>query len=83
MWEAPICYRISPLHNIRPEAVQSDKQPAVLVQTADHDDRVPPFHSLKYIAELQVQSHSTISYVKANAVECLLYNTHIPAGRTG
>ncbi|KAL8429265.1 hypothetical protein Efla_005542 [Eimeria flavescens] len=45
--------RISPLHNINPGAVRSEMQPAVLVMTADHDDRVSPFHSLKYIAELQ------------------------------
>lgn len=46
-------YKISPIHNINPEVVRSDKQPAVLVMTADHDDRVSPFHSLKYIAQLQ------------------------------
>ncbi|CDI82911.1 prolyl endopeptidase, putative [Eimeria acervulina] len=46
-------YKISPLHNINPDVVQSNVQPAVLVMTADHDDRVSPFHSLKYIAELQ------------------------------
>jgi prolyl oligopeptidase len=38
----------SPLHNIRPA-----NYPAVMVTTADHDDRVVPAHSFKYIAALQ------------------------------
>lgn len=38
----------SPLHNIRPGSF-----PAVLVTTADRDDRVHPLHSFKYTAALQ------------------------------
>ena len=39
----------SPYHNIRP----GTSYPAVLVTTADTDDRVVPGHSFKYIAALQ------------------------------
>ena len=42
-------YRYSPLHNIRAGV----EYPAVLITTADHDDRVIPGHSFKYAAALQ------------------------------
>jgi prolyl oligopeptidase len=42
-------YRYSPYHNITPGI----EYPAVLVTTADHDDRVVPGHSFKYAARLQ------------------------------
>lgn len=41
-------YKYSPVHNIKPV-----KYPAVMVTTADHDDRVFPAHSFKYAATLQ------------------------------
>ncbi len=43
----------SPIHNIKNDGT---KYPAIMVTTADHDDRVVPAHSFKYAAVLQASN---------------------------
>ena len=44
-----VLYAYSPYHNAQPGVAY----PAVLITTADHDDRVVPAHSFKFAAALQ------------------------------
>lgn len=41
----------SPYHTVR-----KAQYPAMLIMSADHDDRVVPLHTYKYVAELQYKS---------------------------
>ena len=50
----------SPLHNVRKGA----SYPPLLVLTADHDDRVAPLHSYKFVATMQEQVPDSTLYLR-------------------
>ena len=60
----------SPYHNIRDDV----NYPAMLVVTSENDDRVPPFHSFKFVARLQSRE------IQTNPI---LLKTELRAGHNG
>lgn len=65
--------KYSPLHTVP----KGKKMPAMLVTTGDHDDRVVPLHSYKYVATLQQ------NVGKAKGQPPLLIDIHKNAGHSG
>ncbi|MBS9766165.1 MAG: S9 family peptidase [Flavobacteriaceae bacterium] len=56
----------SPVHNVK----KGVEYPATLVMTGDHDDRVVPAHSFKFVAELQAKqsgNNPTLIRIETNA----------------
>lgn len=51
--------KYSPVHNVRTPQNANEEYPATLILTADHDDRVSPLHSLKFIANLHYAINSS------------------------
>lgn len=49
----------SPVHNVKPGV----DYPATLLVASDNDDRVSPFHSFKFLSELQAKAGSKNPYV--------------------
>ncbi|MCJ1805366.1 prolyl oligopeptidase family serine peptidase [Flavobacterium covae] len=47
--------KYSPIHNVK----KGVKYPATLITTGDHDDRVVPAHSFKFVSELQDKQSGT------------------------
>ena len=59
-------YNYSPVHNIKDKT----EYPATLVLTGDHDDRVVPAHSYKFVAHLQekhIGKNPTLIRIETNA----------------
>jgi prolyl oligopeptidase len=52
-------YKYSPYHNLN----ELTKYPNLLLMTGDHDTRVPPFNSYKFLAKLQNLAHPSSTFL--------------------
>lgn len=68
-------YAYSPLHNVK----RGKPYPPTMVMTADHDDRVVPAHSFKYVAEMQ-EAASVTALRGAGATGPILARIETQAG---
>ena len=68
-------YAYSPLHNIK----RGKPYPPTMVMTADHDDRVVPAHSFKYVAEMQ-EAATVTTLGRAGATGPILARIETKAG---
>lgn len=61
--ELKILSAYSPLQHVQ----KGVKYPALLMMSADHDDRVDPFHARKFSAAVQAASPDTVSWLRIEA----------------
>jgi prolyl oligopeptidase len=71
-------YKYSPLHNVKALKTCAVQYPAFMATCADHDDRVVPLHSYKFVAELQTQLGG-----RSRQTNPLLIRVEVKAGHGG
>jgi len=60
--------KYSPLHNVQKPLEGTKQYPSILLKTGDHDDRVSPLHTFKFLAELQSVLCSGADSVQTNPI---------------